>query len=77
MTAGSMPQSLAEAPLVCLTTTDAEPDLRIRKQIREMKKCELRRNSVIICGLPNSDVNITSTVFKEISNYLINKQVYK
>lgn len=40
-----------------------------------MKERELRRDSVIIHGRPNSDVNTTCTDFKEIFSDLINKEM--
>lgn len=75
LTSTSLPQDQSQPLPVCSTVTKDELDMRIREQIREVRDREIRRDSVIVRGLPNADVASACNVFKEVSLFLINKEV--
>ena len=49
--------------------------MSIREQIHEVRDREIRRDSVIVRGLPDTNVNIVCNLFKEASQLLIDKEV--
>lgn len=62
-------------PQVSSAVSTDDLDLRIREQIREVRERDIRRDSVIVRGLPNSDVSSAGNVFQEASRFLINKEI--
>ena len=75
MTSPILPQAQSQPQSVCPTVASDDLDMRIREQIREVRDREVRRDSVIIRGLPNSDVSKVCEVFKEASLFLIEREV--
>ena len=69
-----LPQAHSQSQPVCSIATSEELDMRIREQIREVRDREIRRDSVIVRGLPDTDVNTVCSLFKD-SQLLINKEV--
>lgn len=75
MTSNTLPQAQSQPHPVCSTATKDELDLRIREQIHEVRDRDIRRDSVIVRGLPNADVTAACNKFKEASLFLLNKEV--
>ena len=63
------------APLPSPAIDEATLDAKIRDQCRELRDRERRRRSVIIRGVPNTDVSGVCNIFQAVSNFLVSKDI--